>query len=132
MFIFILQLLRGKLYFRKLHMQARNSSAGYRVEMLDIQSGSWLEITFIEGYEPKCTLSNILYGIMYRFRVIALNDAGPSEAGEPSDPVVVDVPGVQIAPYFVQLLNDVIALEHEKVRERLCIKLANEVGCTLD
>jgi hypothetical protein len=36
--------------------------------MLDIQSGTWIEITFIEGYEPKCTLSNILYGIMYRFR----------------------------------------------------------------
>ncbi len=90
---------------------------GYRVEMLDIQSGKWIEITFIEGYEPKCTLSNILYGIMYRFRVIALNDAGGSEPGEPSEPVVIDVPGVQIAPYFVQMLNDTIALEHEKVTE---------------
>ncbi|QQP36122.1 Uncharacterized protein FKW44_021120, partial [Caligus rogercresseyi] len=56
---------------------------GYRVEMLDIQSGQWIEITFIEGYEPKCTLSNILYGIMYRFRVVALNDSGASEAGDP-------------------------------------------------
>ena len=26
---------------------------GYRVEMLDIQSGTWIEITFIEGYEPR-------------------------------------------------------------------------------
>ena len=52
---------------------------------------------------------------MYRFRAIAINDAGPSEPGEPSDPVVIDVPGVQIAPYFVQILNDTIALEHEKV-----------------
>ena len=88
---------------------------GYRVEMLDIQTGRWIEVTFIEGYEPKCTLSNILYGIMYRFRVIALNDAGASEPGEPSEPIVIDVPGVQIAPYFVQMLNDTIALEHEKV-----------------
>merc|ERR1719189_1348816 len=88
---------------------------GYRVEMLDIQSGKWVEVTFIEGYEPKCTLSNILYGIMYRFRVVALNDAGSSEPGEPSEPIVIDVPGVQIAPYFVQMLNDTIALEHEKV-----------------
>ena len=68
-----------------------------------------------QGFEPRCTLSNILYGIMYRFRVTAYNDAGPSEAGEPSDPVVIDVPGVQIAPYFVLMLNDTIALEHEKV-----------------
>jgi len=88
---------------------------GYRIEMLDIQTNNWIEITFIEGFEPRCTLSNILYGIMYRFRVIAYNDAGPSEPGDPSDPVVIDVPGVQIAPYFVLMLNDTIALEHEKV-----------------
>jgi len=88
---------------------------GYRIEMLDIQTNHWIEITFIEGFEPRCTLSNILYGIMYRFRAIAYNDAGPSEPGDPSDPVVIDVPGVQIAPYFVLMLNDTIALEHERV-----------------
>ena len=30
------------------------------------------------------------------FRVIAYNDAGPSEPGEASEPVVIDVPGVQV------------------------------------
>ena len=47
--------------------------------------------------------------------MVALNDAGSSEPGDPSDPIVIDVPGVQIAPYFVQMLNDCIALEHEQV-----------------
>ena len=51
----------------------------------------------------------------FRFRVIALNDAGRSVASEPSEPVVVDVPGVRIAPYFVSSLTDVVALEHEQV-----------------
>merc|ERR1719189_1619696 len=94
---------------------------GYRVEMLDIQSGRWVEVTFIEGYEPKCSLGNILYGIMYRFRVVALNDAGPSEAGEPSEPVVIDVPGVQIAPYFVHTLNDTMALENDTIEFRVAV-----------
>ena len=44
--------------------------------MLDIQSGTWIEITFIEGYEPKCTLSNILYGIMYRYALSIIMPAG--------------------------------------------------------
>ena len=30
------------------------------------------------------------------YRVIAYNDAGPSEPGEASEPVVIDVPGVQV------------------------------------
>ena len=47
--------------------------------------------------------------------MVALNDAGPSEPGEPSEPVVIDVPGVQIAPYFVHTLNDIMALENETV-----------------
>ena len=44
-----------------------------------------------------------------------MNDAGPSEPGEPSEPIVIDVPGVQIAPYFVHTLNDTMALENDTV-----------------
>ena len=58
---------------------------------------------------------NTIFIFRYRFRVVALNDAGPSEAGEPSEPVVIDVPGVQIAPYFDHTLNDKMALENDTV-----------------
>ena len=50
--------------------------------------------------------------------MVALNDAGPSEPGEPSEPIVIDVPGVQIAPYFVHTLNDTMALENDTVNTR--------------
>ena len=60
-------------------------------------------------------IMNTMIIFRYRFRVVALNDAGPSEAGEPSEPVVIDVPGVQIAPYFVHTLNDTMALENDTV-----------------
>jgi hypothetical protein len=43
---------------------------------------------------------------MYRFRVIAINDAGPSEPGDPSEPVVIDVPGVQ-EPMLLKLFTAV-------------------------
>ena len=32
--------------------------------------------------------------------MIAYNDAGPSEPGEASEPVVIDVPGVQVGENF--------------------------------
>ena len=35
--------------------------------------------------------------------MIAYNDAGPSEPGEASEPVVIDVPGVQVAAIQIQI-----------------------------
>ena len=96
---------------------------GYKIDMLDIQTNNWIEITFIEVPLPvraellmsrgssrgapspifsteSCTGSGEFGGVVVVMamvpRVIAYNDAGPSEAGEPSEPVVIDVPGVQV------------------------------------
>ena len=54
----------------------------------------WVRVT--ESYESKSTLANILAGIMYRFRVIGVLDDGRTTLpSEPSDPFVVDLPGLQ-------------------------------------
>ena len=71
--------------------------------------------TYILLFSAPIDIMNTISIFRYRFRVVALNDAGPSEAGEPSEPVVIDVPGVQIAPYFVHTLNDTMALENDTV-----------------
>ena len=72
-------------------------------------------VSYIYIPDASKNTSNTISIFRYRFRVVALNDAGPSEAGEPSEPVVIDVPGVQIAPYFVHTLNDTMALENDTV-----------------
>ena len=44
-----------------------------------------------------CTLSNILSGILYRFRVTAIvKDGLSSFPSDPSEPFVIDIPGVQV------------------------------------
>ena len=72
-------------------------------------------VPYIVILKASQNIMNTMIIFRYRFRVVALNDAGPSEAGEPSEPVVIDVPGVQIAPYFVHTLNDTMALENDTV-----------------
>ena len=75
----------------------------------------YIHIYIIVILKAPQNIMNTMIIFRYRFRVVALNDAGPSEAGEPSEPVVIDVPGVQIAPYFVHTLNDTMALENDTV-----------------
>ena len=55
----------------------------------------------------NCVLSNILSGMLYQFRVIALLTNGrESEPSEASDAFIVDIPDVNIAPYFVNAVPD--------------------------
>lgn len=59
---------------------------------------------FARIYKKLYFLESIL-----NFRVIAYNDAGPSEPGEASEPVVIDVPGVQVIIIIlitIRLLKD--------------------------
>ena len=63
--------------------------------MWDLGLQEWVHITTSE--EPLCTLSNILSGILYRFRVTALtSEGGSSFPSDPSEPFVIDIPGVQV------------------------------------
>ena len=58
-------------------------------------------------------------------RVIAYNDAGPSEPGEASEPVVIDVPGVQVEKKSISFsdasdLHQLTILIHSTDRSLLC------------
>jgi len=77
------------------------SICGYSVEMYDLPTGNWVMVTQTDGSECRSILDNILCGIMYRFRVRAINEVGTSAPGIPSDAFVIDTPGVHIAPYFI-------------------------------
>ena len=68
---------------------------GYDVEMWDLGLQEWVHVASTEI--PELTLSNILSGILYRFRVTALTaDGNVSFPSDPSEPFVIDIPGVQV------------------------------------
>ena len=76
-----------------------NNDKGYDIEMWDLGLQEWVHITTSE--EPVCTLSNILSGILYRFRVTALtSEGGSSFPSDPSEPFVIDIPGVQVMTFL--------------------------------
>ena len=56
--------------------------------------------------DTECTLSNILSGILYRFRVTAITKDGLSSfPSDPSEPFVIDIPGVQVRTKRVKKEN---------------------------
>ena len=74
----------------------------------------------------NCVLSNILSGMLYQFRVIALLTNGrESEPSDASDAFIVDIPDVNIAPYFVNAVPDsAIVMQGDC----LALRLAREGG----
>ena len=65
--------------------------------MWDLGLQEWVHVASTEI--PELTLSNILSGILYRFRVTALTaEGGVSFPSDPSEPFVIDIPGVQVQP----------------------------------
>lgn len=80
-----------------------NQDKGYEIEMWDLGLQEWVHVATTE--EPECTLSNILSGILYRFRVVALtSEGGVTFPSDPSEPFVIDIPGVQVRQ-FSMIIN---------------------------
>jgi hypothetical protein len=78
----------------------------YDIEMWDLGLQEWVHVSTTKS--PECTLSNILSGILYRFRVTALtSEGGVSFPSDPSEPFVIDIPGVQVNYYFFSFANKI-------------------------
>ncbi|XP_040580941.1 uncharacterized protein [Lepeophtheirus salmonis] len=94
---------------------------GYLVEMWDLGMNEWVRVVGTD--DPgvtECRLSNILSGMLYRFRVSAVTDAGLSLPSLPSEAFVINIPGVNIAPYWVTTPNHKYAYKiHDTLHFRL-------------
>ena len=80
---------------------------GYDVEMWDLGLQEWLYVASTEV--PELTLSNILSGILYRFRVTAITaEGGVSFPSDPSEPFVIDIPGVQVRTIIYRVFQNIL------------------------
>lgn len=57
---------------------------GYIIEMKDKYSPLWEKAVETTSPTPKATVTGLIEGNEYQFRVIALNAAGPSQASDAS------------------------------------------------
>lgn len=77
-----------------------HNDKGYEVEMWDLGLQEWVHVATTDFAE--LTLSNILSGILYRFRVTAITaEGGVSFPSDPSEPFVIDIPGVQVNTFVI-------------------------------
>lgn len=60
---------------------------GYIVEKREKGSPRWVKAAEVKGPDCKARAEDLDEGTEYEFRVIALNDAGPSEPSQPSKSV---------------------------------------------
>ena len=102
-----------------------------------IRGKSPMSVSGSANVAENCVLSNILSGMLYQFRVIALLTNGrESEASEASDAFIVDIPDVNIAPYFVTAVPDsanVMQGDCLALRlDRLCLYFEGNVLCSDD
>ena len=80
---------------------------GYEIEMWDLGLQEWVRVAATDDHKPECILSNILSGILYRFRVTAVTkDGNVSFPSDPSDAFVLDMPG----KYSLFLVNELAFL----------------------
>ncbi|XP_037071181.1 LOW QUALITY PROTEIN: twitchin-like [Pollicipes pollicipes] len=61
---------------------------GYIIEKRDSYGMMWEKACELEGPENTGSVHNLIEGVEYQFRVLALNKAGASEPSEPSRPIV--------------------------------------------
>ena len=60
------------------------------MEKFDLEKGKWEKVAEVQG--NKCTVPKLQEGHKYKFRVIAENRNGPSEALETDEPIIAKNP----------------------------------------
>ena len=102
-----------RLRWRRPKCVNRETVQNYRVEMWDYGTREWTDVMTCK--ETKCVLSNILSGMLYKFRVavILFGVDGPAMFSQASEPFIVDIPQMSIKPYWIsEPLNERIEVLH--------------------
>ena len=85
--------------------------------------GLWEKHCEVPGPNPKGTARNLTEGEEYIFRIIAVNDAGPGEPGEPSDPIVAEARYVK-PEIDSSAMQDMVVCAGQRINYTVPIKAA--------
>ncbi|XP_046632684.1 titin homolog isoform X7 [Daphnia pulicaria] len=93
---------------------------GYAVERKAGPNGQWVRAHPLDVRESEVTLTGLIPGQDYKFRVKAVNAIGWSEPGSESESYRVPYdPNNVVSPSFSVGLRDAVVMEHEKVEFRV-------------